>query len=159
MLWYKNKVVHFTYSSIPYSFTGMKKTSASDCKSTKVFCKVCSKPYSCRQSLSIHMKRHKSSIYLIQLREFLDKNEDTYKVGMLCQPGQKRFYPKGSKLLYQITCDDSMKVLKNIIHKFKESFVQMKDIGTGYFKGNHLEMFDIMHTVVKCEANGPLRPF
>jgi hypothetical protein len=92
-------------------------------------------------------------IYLIQLREFLEKGEDVYKVGMTCQPGNKRFvsYPKGSKLFYQVTCDNCLKAEKLIIQKFKEKFVQMKDIGTEYFKGNHVEMFDIIYAIVKCE--------
>jgi len=90
-------------------------------------------------------------IYLIQLREFLDKDEDIYKVGMTCQPGHKRFasYPKGSKLLYQVTCDNCLKAEKLIIQKFKEKFVQMKDIGTEYFRGNHVDMFDMIYAVVK----------
>jgi hypothetical protein len=90
-------------------------------------------------------------IYLIQEREFLDKNEDIYKVGMTCQPGQKRFgsYPKGSKLLYQVACDDCVKVEKLIIEVFKERFLQMRDIGLEYFHGDYLEMFDIICEVIK----------
>lgn len=92
-------------------------------------------------------------VYLLQEREFVDKKEEIYKVGRSTQPNHKRFqsYPKGSKLLYQFTCDDCVKAEKTILQKFGEMFVQCKDYGTEYFRGNYREMFDVMCEVVNSE--------
>ena len=61
-------------------------------------------------------------IYLIQLREFIKSGELIFKVGRTNQENFKRFYqyPKGSKILFQIICDNSREVEKEIIINFKK---------------------------------------
>jgi hypothetical protein len=94
-------------------------------------------------------------VYLLQEREFIDKKQEIYKVGMTSQPNQKRFrsYPKGSRLLYQIACDNHVNAEKSILQQFKENFEQIKDIGSEYFKGCHRKMFRIMHRVVEADID------
>ena len=53
-----------------------------------------------------------NSIYLLQEREFINSNENIYKIGRTKQANIQRFnqYPKGSKLLLHIVCDDCEKI-------------------------------------------------
>jgi flagellar biosynthesis regulator FlbT len=93
-------------------------------------------------------------VYLLQEREFIDKKEDTYKIGMTRQANLSRFrsYPKGSKLLFQLICDDCVKAEKIILQKFKEMFTQIKSVGTEYFRGDYRKMIDVMYRVIKSES-------
>ena len=92
-------------------------------------------------------------IYLLHEREFIDKQEDVYKIGMTSQPNQKRFrgYPKGSRVLYQIDCPNYKRVEKILIENFKEMFTQMKEIGTEYFKGDKRKMLRVIYSVIDDE--------
>lgn len=92
-------------------------------------------------------------VYLLQEREFIRTNENIYKVGRTEQENTNRFYqyPKGSKLLYQSSCEDCRKCESLILQKFRESFVQRKDIGNEYFEGNFREMKKIMTAVIESE--------
>jgi len=83
-------------------------------------------------------------IYLLHLREFINSNEPIFKLGKSKQENLKRFnsYPKGSKLLFQIICDDCDKIEKNLIKLFKINYEQQIDIGIEYFKGNYKSMIN-----------------
>jgi len=89
------------------------------------------------------------SIYLLQEREFMTTSQNIYKVGMTSKPHLSRFvkYPKGSKIIYIITCENHELAEKIVLRKFKEEFTQMTLIGREYFKGSHEEMFFIMSDV------------
>ena len=41
---------------------------------------------------------------------------------------------------------------KQIIKKFKEVFIQRKDIGTEYFEGDYKIMFDVIYIIIKQEG-------
>jgi len=87
------------------------------------------------------------SIYLLQEREFMHKNQDVYKVGMTSKPHLSRFnsYPKGSKLIYHNECLNFVIAEKIILANFREQFIPMTNIGSEYFKGDRLDMIDIIH--------------
>ena len=91
-------------------------------------------------------------IYFLQEREFIKTNENIYKIGMTNKKHLERFnqYPKGSKLLFQITCNNANKVEKEIINSLKNKFIRRKDIGNEYFEGNYLEMIDL---IFDCTRN------
>jgi hypothetical protein len=90
-------------------------------------------------------------IYLIQLREFLKSGEPIFKVGRTKQENFKRFYqyPKGSKILFQMICDDSNKLEKEIIIILKNKYIFRKDIGNEYFEGNFINMIDDIYKIIK----------
>lgn len=89
-------------------------------------------------------------IYLLQEREFVNSNENIYKIGRTIKENFTRFnqYPKGSKLLFQIICNDCIKIEKLILNKFKQQFSQCKNIGNEYFKGDYKNMIDIIYKTI-----------
>jgi hypothetical protein len=81
-------------------------------------------------------------IYLLQEREFIKTNEPIYKIGKSKQENLKRIcnYPNGTKLLFQMICNDCDSLEKQLISIFKEKYEIQYDIGNEYFKGNSREM-------------------
>ena len=81
-------------------------------------------------------------IYLLQEREFTKTNENIYKIGKTKQENCKRFkdYPKGSILIIQVICENCDTIEKELIHLFKQQFMQRIDIGTEYFQGDPSRM-------------------
>jgi len=92
-------------------------------------------------------------VYLLQVREFIKTNEHIYKVGRTKKENLERFnqYPKGSVLLFQQICNNSIIIEKQIIKIFKEKFTQRRDIGNEYFEGEYRNMIDIIHSTIKNE--------
>lgn len=91
-------------------------------------------------------------IYLLQEREFIKTNESIYKIGRTKQEQNKRFkqYPKNSKLLLQIECDDCVELEKYLLKIFKDKYKQRKDIGNEYFEGDPKNMInDIFDNVME----------
>ncbi len=85
-------------------------------------------------------------IYIIKIREFVNNNQNIYKIGRTTQDNLKRFnnYPKGSILLYYFYCDDCKIIENNIIQLFKKLFIQKKELGNEYFEGDiYLMMIEI----------------
>ena len=89
-------------------------------------------------------------IYLFKEREFIKTNEPIYKIGKTKQPCLTRLknYPNGTILLFQINCKDCDTYEKLLISKFKEKFIQIKDLGNEYFKGNYFEMIEIIYNLI-----------
>ena len=95
-----------------------------------------------------------NSIYLLQEREFINSNENIYKIGRTKQANIQRFnqYPKGSKLLLHIVCDDCDILETELIRDFKNKYIHRKDIGNEYFEGDYKEMIkDIYNKITNCE--------
>ena len=93
-------------------------------------------------------------IYLLQLREFVKTKENVYKVGRTTQENHKRFaqYPKGSVLLFQMICNDCVRIEKDVLEKFRQNFKQRKDLGNEYFEGDYRNMIDIIYLTVKSSS-------
>jgi hypothetical protein len=89
-------------------------------------------------------------IYLIYLREFINSKQNIYKIGKTKQINHKRFsqYPKGSIILYQITCINCDKAEKDLISLFKSNYEHCKNIGNEYFKGNYRIMINDINTYI-----------
>jgi hypothetical protein len=90
-------------------------------------------------------------IYLIHEREFIKTKENIYKIGRSQQEHNKRAnqYPKQSVLLYQIICENCVKLEKILLQEFNTKFKKCKDIGNEYFEGNYEAMIDIINHVRK----------
>ena len=83
----------------------------------------------------------KDFIYLLQEREFIKTNESIYKIGKSINPKDRlSSYPKGSKLLVLLNCEDCHISEKELINTFTEKFTLRKDIGNEYFQGDAKEM-------------------
>ena len=90
------------------------------------------------------------SIYLLQTRESIFKNDDVFKIGRTSQDELKRFncYPKGSKLHLHISCFNGIHVEKLIIDLFNNKYTNVPVYGAEYFKGDLCTMIkDILHTI------------
>ena len=81
-------------------------------------------------------------VYLIQEREFIKTSENIFKIGKSKQENNKRInqYPKQSKLILQILCDNCDILEKELIISFKNKYNHRKDIGNEYFEGEHEDM-------------------
>ena len=89
-------------------------------------------------------------IYLIKLREFIKTDEDIYKIGRTTQPNMSRFYqyPKNSLILFQMCCNNSKEIEKNIIYIFKQKYILKKDVGNEYFKGDYKHMIHDIYKII-----------
>ena len=93
-------------------------------------------------------------IYLLKEREFIKTGEDIFKIGRSSQFNDKRIkqYPKGSMVLLMIFCGNSKQIEIFLINKFKEIFIQRKDIGVEYFEGCLLKMREIIiENIIKLD--------
>lgn len=92
-------------------------------------------------------------IYLIQEREFVNTGEEIYKIGKTTQESLNRYlqYPRGSKLLLHISCNDCHMMEKKILSIFNMRFTQQKQIGIEYFIGSKDEMIQIIFQCIYPE--------
>ena len=79
-------------------------------------------------------------IYIVQLREFI--GTDKYKIGRSDNGHLIRVnsYPKGSILLFLLTCNNSTKIEKKIISDFIIKYSHLTDYGNEYFGGCYKSM-------------------
>jgi hypothetical protein len=82
------------------------------------------------------------SVYIIHTREFINSNQNVYKIGRTSQEFIKRAtsYPKGSILKLQKQVKNSKQIESIIKSCFNKKFKIRKDIGIEYFEGNYNEM-------------------
>lgn len=98
-------------------------------------------------------------VYLMIEREFIESNQNVYKIGRTRFPSLKRFnaYPKKSKLLLHIYVDDSLSVETTIKNRFKELFKWRPDIGYEYFEGDRDEMIDELLSISRTTFKNKLK--
>lgn len=88
-------------------------------------------------------------IYLINSREFNNIKEPTYKIGRSNDIHRRyKEYPKDSILLYSCVVNNEIKLEKLIIKQFKIDFIQKKEYGNEYFKGDHTKMIKIINNII-----------
>jgi len=89
------------------------------------------------------------SCYILWEREFIDKKEHIYKVGMT-EKGMKRFlnYPKQSLLLSFKNIKDFSGAETMIKKIFAKKFIQRLDIGLEYFEGDIEEMKFLFEKII-----------
>lgn len=81
----------------------------------------------------------KEFIYLVQPREFIDSR--VYKIGKTINPKQRlTSYPKGSKIILIVPCEDCSMEEKKLIEIFKEKFIHKDIFGHEYFEGDGMTM-------------------
>ena len=93
------------------------------------------------------------AVYIMHIREFINSNQDIYKIGRTSQERTKRAdsYPKGSYLLYHTRVKDSCDIENQIMACFKETFIHRREFGSEYFEGDYEEMRDAIYDIVKID--------
>ena len=87
-------------------------------------------------------------IYLIIEREFINSNQEIYRLGKTKKTIQalSASYPLSSRICIYILCNDYNNIEKELYKLFKEHYKQRLDIGYNYFEGNSSKMKgDIMN--------------
>jgi T5orf172 domain len=126
-------------------------------KSVKSYTNTHYQQYFCKKQIlplpvdKLSFNKKTEYIYLLIEREFLKTNEAIYKLGRTSQINYERLnnYSKGTKLLFQIICENSQNVETLIINEFKKKYYQCKHIGIEYFSGDFCSMIDDIQTIVK----------
>ena len=85
-------------------------------------------------------------IYLFQTKEFVVTNQPIYKFGKTTKlnNGALEEHPVGTRVIFQIICDDCHVLEKKINSLFTVNYVPKKRNERGYFRGNHNGMFEDM---------------
>ena len=88
-------------------------------------------------------------IYLIHTREFRSLNENIYKIGRSYDLDVRiRQYPKKSKIIFAINCENSLLCERELMKIFKSKFIQKLDYGTEYFEGDKKEMIKEIYNYI-----------
>lgn len=82
-------------------------------------------------------------IYLIFLREFINANQDIFKIGC-CEniDRRKAQYPKKSIVIFHRYTSNYKEIEKKIIQIFDSKYICRRDIGREYYEGNHNDMIN-----------------
>lgn len=77
-------------------------------------------------------------VYLLQEREFVNTNENVYKIGRTKQVNLARFrqYPKNSILYLQSFCGNCVLCEKEIMKRFAKKYKRRSELGREYFEGD-----------------------
>lgn len=96
-------------------------------------------------------------LYLIHLRESIKCNENIYKVGRTQTGPDKRIknYPKGSNLIAQFCVTDAIEAEAELLKLFDSKYIQVKDYGREYYKGDKNQMKDDLYQLSKKYENKP----
>lgn len=88
-------------------------------------------------------------LYIIQIREFVKTNEPVYKVGRTCDIIRRYSqYPKSSRLLYLIPCNNLVKKERILLDSLRNKFKNRVDIGLEYFEGVLYDIISTMFSIV-----------
>ena len=97
----------------------------------------------------LEMEIKTEGIYIIYIREFISTNKNIYKIGRSNDIENKlRNYPKGSRIMFATSCDNSIKYEKDLIKIFKTKFTST-EFGNRYFEGDVDDMKDIIYNYLQ----------
>jgi hypothetical protein len=84
-------------------------------------------------------------LYLIYPKEFIDTNENIYKLGCTGREFIERFkeYTKGTTIIYVSICNDIFKCESELVKLFNKKYEKIK--GREYFRGNYISMKNDIH--------------
>ena len=92
-------------------------------------------------------------IYLVHTRELLTLNEEIFKIGRSYNLDNRvRQYPKKTKIICMVNCDNSVLCEKELMKIFKNKFIQKLDYGTEYFEGDKtLMLIEILNFITSIK--------
>ena len=79
-------------------------------------------------------------VFLIQEREFVRSNEQTYRVGKTSDSEQVRITGHGHRLIFMCNVTDCHKVWGRIVLIFDDMFQRRLEYGEGYYSGDLEDM-------------------
>jgi len=90
-------------------------------------------------------------IYLTHLREFINSNQEIYKLGKSGKLDRSRLYgyPKGSNTILTLFVKNHHKAEEELLQLFSDKFTKMNNIGREYFEGNLSDMLDTIFNYKK----------
>jgi T5orf172 domain len=99
-------------------------------------------------------------VYLLHTREFINSGDPVYKIGRTSQENAKRFtqYPKGYRILLQCSCNNSRRVESQIKTLFKAKYVQAREFGVEYFRGDATSMINDINRIVSVSGHSSTMP-
>lgn len=98
------------------------------------------------------MSEKSGCIYLLWLREFLNKDEAVYKVGRTNNLSQRMTqYPKGSRLIFSRWTADTCTSEAKVCAELSRYFLNRTDIGRGYYEGNVERIVSFIHDTLQAE--------
>lgn len=103
-----------------------------------------------------------NNCYIIQEREFLNLNQDIYKIGKTTQEGLKRTnqYPKGSKIILFMEVQNCHEFENKVKNLFDKKYIHRKDIGSEYYEGDKEQMIkdfiDIKNNLINFDESQPI---
>ena len=97
-------------------------------------------------SEDIETLKNNNYLYIIKEREFINSNENIYKIGHTTKGYVKRMksYPKNSVVIFVIKVPNSSEYEKYVIKEFNKIFKRRKDIGSEYYEGDESRMIQKM---------------
>jgi hypothetical protein len=85
-----------------------------------------------------------SYVYVLIEREFINSGENVFKIGKTTDIlSRMKGYPKGSKLVCLMNCENHNESELQLKTAFKKAFKHRGDIGHEYFEGNKLEIINV----------------
>jgi hypothetical protein len=91
-------------------------------------------------------------LYLIWLKEYIDKNDNVYKIGRSYDLlSRLKSYPNGSEILFTILCSKSEFCEKKLIELFNEKFTL--ECKKEYFRGESKKMIEYIKNIIIDECN------
>jgi hypothetical protein len=100
------------------------------------------------------MSEKSGHIYLVWLREFLNKNEAVYKVGRTNHLSQRMTqYSKGSRLISITWTADTCTSKAKVCAELSRHFVNRKDIGRDYYQGNVNQIESVIQDTLRAEED------
>ena len=97
------------------------------------------------------------TLYLIHVREFLNKGENVFKVGRTENLTQRMSqYPKGSKLLFCMDAIDCRKAENEVISILAQDFKLRRDLGREYIEGDLERIIETIYQYIKHHNHTPL---
>jgi hypothetical protein len=97
-------------------------------------------------------------LYLFQTKEFVDSRQPIYKFGKTTKlnHGELEEHPVGTRVIFQISCDDCHVLERKINSLFTVNYEPKKPNERGYFKGSHNSMFEDMFMFYEYYQNTSL---
>lgn len=98
----------------------------------------------------LDLSENQGYIYIIREREFLNMNEDVYKIGRT-ENFIRRFsqYPKNSEVVFTIKVENPSKIESELIKKLKQIIKHRRDIGNEYFEGDRHLITNTIYEIIQ----------
>jgi hypothetical protein len=97
-------------------------------------------------------------VYMMHTRELHTLQLEIYKIGRShILDNRMKQYPKGSKIICMINCENSILCEKELIKLFKEKFIQRLEYGTEYFEGNKFKMIKELSNLINSRNDDSMK--